>query len=295
MTELASRVVYRDNDHTYWLDGRRLPSVTELLRKHGIAPSLGAVPQELLNAKAERGTYVHSEIETFLETGEYGVSDEFQDFLQLVLPMAKNWSAEVMVATEQYAGRCDLIGMTEDGFIIVDTKTGSVDMNSVAWQCSMYANAMPEQVRKNCKCYVFDAKMNGESRVVELEKISEQAIDELLKADTLGEIYNPLAELMTTLETEIVESEREIAETELRLKTLKENRDAYWLSVLESMKQWGVKTFDGPSLHLCYVAPTTRQSVDSAKLKKNHPDIYAECLKTSTVKESLRVKVKTEA
>ena len=49
--------------HEYFDGEKRLISVTQLLKKHGLAPDYSGVSDSVLNAKAERGTLIHSEIE----------------------------------------------------------------------------------------------------------------------------------------------------------------------------------------------------------------------------------------
>lgn len=68
-------------------------------------------------------------------------------------------------------------------------------------------------------------------------------------------------------------------------KTLKEK-------LQQAMEQHGVKSFDNDVLKITYVAESVRSSVDSAKLKKNYPDIAAECSKSSPVKAFVKVEVK---
>ena len=59
-----------------------------------------------------------------------------------------------------------------------------------------------------------------------------------------------------------------------------------------AMEQYNIKSFENDLVKITYTEPTTRTSVDSAKLKKNYPDIYTECCKTSDVKGSVRITVK---
>ncbi|MBR5582967.1 MAG: hypothetical protein IKW21_00395 [Lachnospiraceae bacterium] len=59
-----------------------------------------------------------------------------------------------------------------------------------------------------------------------------------------------------------------------------------------AMEQYGIKSFENDILKVTYVAPTTKTTVDSAKLKKNYPNIFSECSKTSDVKASIRITVK---
>lgn len=60
----------------------------------------------------------------------------------------------------------------------------------------------------------------------------------------------------------------------------------------EAMEQYGVKKFESDILNITYVAGTTSTSVDSAKLKKLHPDIATECSKTSKKSAYIKVEVK---
>lgn len=62
--------------------------------------------------------------------------------------------------------------------------------------------------------------------------------------------------------------------------------------IMNVMKEAGVKTIKTDYVTLSYVAPSVRKSVDTKKLKDEHPDIYEACLKETQVKESLRIKMK---
>jgi len=60
----------------------------------------------------------------------------------------------------------------------------------------------------------------------------------------------------------------------------------------KAMEQYGIKTFANEVIKVTYMAESVRNSVDSAKLKKNYPDIAAECNKSSSVKAFVKVEVK---
>ena len=53
--------VFRESDHTYWLDGKRVPSATECIRLAGLERPFGGDPA-VLAAAAARGTDVHAYI-----------------------------------------------------------------------------------------------------------------------------------------------------------------------------------------------------------------------------------------
>lgn len=72
-----------------------------------------------------------------------------------------------------------------------------------------------------------------------------------------------------------------------------EEQDKKMRKELESaMEQYNVKSFENEFIKVTYVEPTTRTSVDSAKLKKKYPSVFEECSKTCEVKGSVRITVK---
>lgn len=60
----------------------------------------------------------------------------------------------------------------------------------------------------------------------------------------------------------------------------------------KNMEKYGVKKFENDVIAFTYVAPTTRTSIDTTKLKKELPDVYEKYQKTSNIKASVRIKVK---
>ncbi len=59
-----------------------------------------------------------------------------------------------------------------------------------------------------------------------------------------------------------------------------------------AMEAHGIKKFDTDIIRITYVEASSRSGVDGAKLKKNYPDIHAECTKTSAVKAFVKIELK---
>lgn len=59
-----------------------------------------------------------------------------------------------------------------------------------------------------------------------------------------------------------------------------------------SMEENEVKKYENDFISITYVAPTTKNTVDSKKLKEEYEEIYNKCLKISNVKSSIRIKIK---
>lgn len=75
-------------------------------------------------------------------------------------------------------------------------------------------------------------------------------------------------------------------------KDLDEQEKVLKQQLVEAMERYGVKSFENDQIKMLYVAPTVRSTIDSAKLKKEHPDLAERYTKTSNVSASVRVTVK---
>ena len=133
--------------HRYTVDGEIASiSVTELLRKHGLAPDFRAVNKGVLEAASERGTNIHKDLECLIKFVDYdpftqeGVS--FKKYIEDFIDCA---TAEQMVAFKYQsmwiAGTADILGFfkrKEKGCFIADHKTTSVvHRETVSWQVSI--------------------------------------------------------------------------------------------------------------------------------------------------------------
>ena len=85
---------------------------------------------------------------------------------------------------------------------------------------------------------------------------------------------------------------REIAELDRMKKQLEAKDKVVRQELQEAMDKYGVKKFENDILKITYVEPTTRTSIDSARLKKELPAIAEKYSKISQVKGSVRIEVK---
>lgn len=128
MAELA----FDEARHEYRLDGKPLPSVTQVL---SILQDFGAVPAEVLERSAEFGTHVHQAVHLFNE----GTLDE--DALDPALvPYLSDWKkfladtaatvqlSELRLADGKlgFAGTLDTVVKMVASPVLIDIKTGQV-------------------------------------------------------------------------------------------------------------------------------------------------------------------------
>ena len=140
-----NEIVFCPDDHSYRLGDKVLISVTQLLKKHGLSTDYSAVNQNVLNAKAARGTLIHKEIEDYLKTGEQGFTSELYDFINILEENALQLGAsEHIVHNDILAGTVDFMGYTvkdkhDKTMYIGDIKTSiAVNREAVRWQLSLY-------------------------------------------------------------------------------------------------------------------------------------------------------------
>ena len=124
--------------------------------------------------------------------------------------------------------------------------------------------------KNECKLCCDTAKINYET-CVDVEIISNEVMQfESAVPDTIQQITN------------LIQMKKQLDEQEKQLKQ----------RLVEAMEAYGVKAFESDAIKLTYVAPTTRSTIDTTKLKKDHPDIVEQYSKTSNVSASVRVTVK---
>lgn len=138
--------------------------------------------------------------------------------------------------------------------------------------------ATEDNAKCNDCCFFCDKKDSCEDVCQEIE----EKCEEQFKEETdLQIIQSAVPDVLKAI-TDITVQKKKLEEQEKLMKK----------KLQEAMEQYGVKSFETPEVKFMYVASTTRTSIDSAKLKKNYPDIAEECSKTSNVSASVRITVK---
>lgn len=287
-------IEFREDTHEYFLDGRKLISVTQLMRKHGLAPSYEGVPSEVLRAKAERGTLIHKEIEQYIKTGEVGFTEELEAFIEHIQKHDITvLASECIVHNDCVAGTVDLFSLDDGEFTVNDYKTtAALHKDAVSWQLSIYAMlhglATGNWANKG-KAYHFK---DGALKVVDVPLKPMAEVKRLLDCERNGDIYTQSLTLSGTALEHLVEVESLIKSIEEQKKAAEAQAQELRASLMQAMEENGVTNFENDCIKITYVAPTTRTSIDSAKLKKELPEIAEKYTKTSNVKASLRITLK---
>ncbi|MEG1519934.1 MAG: hypothetical protein RR458_03015 [Clostridia bacterium] len=280
---------FRESDHSYWIGKKKLISVTQLMQKHGLSTDYSAVDSETLSKKGERGTFIHSEIENYIKSGEIGFTPELEFFINTANEYGfTDMVAEEIVNNAEVAGTIDLQAMIGKSSVIADYKTcATLNKEAVRWQLSLYERLSGKHFDKLLVFHLVE-----KPKVIELERIPTEEIDKLLTAELNGEIYQK-RELAVSqmLLARLEDTETIIKEIESHQKEVEAIANEIKAQLIEVMAEQGIKSYETPnkSMLITYVEPTTRESVDTSKLKKELPDIAKQYLKISNVKASVRI------
>ena len=285
---------FEEETHRYFDGEKELISVTRLMAKHGLAPDYSGVPESVLRAKAERGSLIHKEIETYIKTGEIGFTSECWEFADYIGETGtKVTGSEKIVHNDVCAGTVDLFLIDVNGNSwIADIKTtAALHEDAISWQLSIY-NALSGYTAKRFS--VFHFNKDCELKVKDIVPKSKEEVERLFECERNGERFYP--ETPVIIEearlAQLREFEAIIAEATARKKEAEEKANEIKAAIIRAMEESGVKSFESDGLKITYVAPYEKKGIDSERLKKEMPEIAEKYTKESTVKAAVRVTIK---
>lgn len=307
-----------EKTHTYFVDGQIADiSVTELLHKHGLAPNYDGVDEEVLNAARERGKSVHADIEKYIMADGY--IPETREGLAFAhwAEMKTEWALAEQKLAIEWKGKfiactADLLAVLalEKGpsvSVIADHKTTSrFQREYVSWQVSIYdfiARHIGRQMindkvfywqgAEKFLCFLYDKE--GKMEVKECDKIPDSEIERLLECELKGERYTR-RELVLPDEMglELNAAEETLVFYEKAYKAAKERSDKARAALTAEMERQGVFNYESDRLKVSYRAASESVIVDSTRLKKEQPKLFAEYSKISKRKATVIISVKGE-
>ena len=97
--DFKAQVEFNEEWHTYTLDGKILPSVTQMLDDG----TYDNIDKDVLKYAQDKGTIVHKEIEEYLKNGKIGFTKEFYTFLDLYNENKELFEQEAIWDIKTYA------------------------------------------------------------------------------------------------------------------------------------------------------------------------------------------------
>lgn len=289
-------IVFNSENHTYTdiETGKVLISTTQLLKKHHLSPNYEGVNQELLNNRAEHGTFVHKELEDYAKTGELGITDEFEMFYDYKQKHPfKILESERQVHNDIVAGTIDSVIEINGDIFLVDYKTTTnKNEDIVSRQLSCY-KALQTKYLKIAGLLLFHFAPNG-LEVILLKEKPPVEVEKLFECERKGELYRQelgLAENDLTLITTVEDS---IAKLNDQLAFLLDTKAKLNEKLIEAMEQNNVKKFENDRIVITYKAPYKKKALDTKLLKKENAELCKKYEKESEVKASVLIRLKNE-
>jgi len=297
MELIQSRVLFNEQRHSYTLDGKELSGITSLLHRVLFPEMYSGVPESTLQAAASRGTLVHKMIEQYHTNGIDLGDEELQQYLSAVGDTASDWLASEYLVSDnsRYASKIDLVYRHGGNFTLADIKTVSrMDAQYTeycSWQLSIYAYLFelqnPGKKVDELKVVWLPKEQYGNPRVIAVERKSEDAVKAVFEADANCQTLS--AQPPETALQIPADMQNDAVALFMQLSVMKKRFDDIKAQLLTMMQTEGIEEATIGSLKLKRKKAFTRESIDTAKLKKYEPEIAEKYKKVTQVAESLAV------
>lgn len=312
MNLVMSPVLFNSEEHSYNLHGHKLKGVTPIV-KWMFPDTYANIPDEVLKKAADYGHLIHSKLELY---DSMAIDDKecapLQDYKVLKEKYGiKVYLSEYLVDDGQFiASSIDKVFEPDsDGcWPLADVKTTSaIHVNNVRLQLSIYAwlFEMCNPGQKAGKLFVIwlPKPQYGKADVMELERVPGEICEKIVKAYLDGEDSSQFSGLwnigkvrkegdVEELPDKYSPIEEELVELLTKEKEIAARKDELKAFLMEEMSVSGVRGWTTGRLSITKKAGGVRQSVDSKKLKEEHPEVYLDCLKNTNFKESIEFKMK---
>nr|DAU83451.1 MAG TPA: exonuclease [Caudoviricetes sp.] len=292
-----SSVVFTQEDHRYFLDGKELSGITGLIKSQLFRDKYKDIPHFVLEKAAERGTLVHESIE--LLDGGFTPSEltsEIENYKRIKAENELTTIANEYIVSDNahFASAIDLVmSDKEENIILADIKTTSVlDKEYCRWQLSIYAYLFELQNPELEVGKLYALWLRGDkAEFAELERIDKEIIKNLLQCEVDGvQFINPLLKEDAKVPVEIKNAEIAVYTLINQIKELDAKKKELSAGLLKLMQDNDVKSYKGEYITLSRKAAYTKKSIDSKKLEDKYPEVYADCIKTTDYPETLQIK-----
>ena len=310
-----SSVIFNETEHTYTLNGKKLSGVTAIV-KWLFPDTYTDIPEYVLMKAAAHGSLIHSKCELYDTCGLGDDLPEVQEYIRLKKENSLTTEANEYLVDDgkDIASSIDVVFAKgeDDCYPLADIKTTSkIHVDNVTLQLSIYAYLFElcNKGKKAGKLYVIwlPKEKYGKAELMELKRVPTADCKKIIKAYLAKEDSMPyrvkyfgvekktenteIEPIEEALPVNLKDIENKIIKLEMDIKTLDAMQKEMKAGLMALMIEHNVKKWSSDRLTITRKLDDTRESLDTAKLKKEYPDIYAECVKVSPVKGSITIKV----
>ena len=272
-----SGVLFNEEEHSYWLDGKKLSGITGMLQRQLFPTEFDGIPKHFIQGAADYGTCVHQSCEEFDKNWVNDGTQEVNDYIELCKDYGLVHECSEYTVTDgtNWASMIDKVyRVSEDAFNLGDIKTyGQMTpekLEKARWQLSIYAYFF-ELIRNKMK---KDGSFDHIKEIIFVNRIPSEVCKELLDSDLRGEQFvNPynIPDKYKSQEQTIRDLIQTKTEVEEQLANIKAR-------ILVDMEKQGVKTWATETMRLIRKLPTTRSSFNLSAFKSDHPELEYVCI-----------------
>lgn len=295
--QLKNSGVYFDKDsHQYWLDNKELNGITGMLSRQLFKDKYSSVPSYILNRAAERGERIHTGCFTYDMFGSVN-DEEVQWYADLKEKeqFEVHESEYIVTDRDYFATAIDKI-ITISGVICLgDIKTTYVlDKEYLSWQLSINAYLFELQNPGLKVGGLYAIYIRDGAKLVEIERKPDEVVKSLLEAEKEGRQFeNPYALVVSDKDSEqALHLVKELAEIAHSIEQLKDVEKEYKDRIEKLFDEIGAEKWESDYFVITKTKSYEKKTFDSKKFEKDDPTTYANYLKTSTVKGSIKTKFK---
>lgn len=294
-----SQVIFNQEAHTYQLCGVSLSGITGVIERQLFPKKYDGIPKYIMDKAAQRGSFIHEQIELADSLGVIPPCEEAKNYLSLIQNEGLKFEeSEYLVSdNEHYASSIDKVyRKDEKTFHLGDIKTTyKLDKEYVRWQLSIYAYFFELQNigAKVDRLFAIWLR-NDKAEIVDVKRIPDDTIVNLLACDLNGtQFINPFALPQTTgdLPAKYQEMEQAIMEIDGQAKFWADKKKELIDGVMKEMVAAGVYNWKGGSIQFIRKKDSIRPSFDKKAFEKEHSDLYKKYLKETPVAGSVTLKV----
>lgn len=137
---------------------------------------------------------------------------------------------------------------------------------------------------KDCCCYDCADAKKCDTKCPTFEELGKEVVAKCEESELIDEVV--------TLDQKVPQAIKTMTYLLTQQKELEKQVDDMRQVLKVAMEQYGVKSFENENIKMTYIAATERKSIDSTKLKKEHPEIAEAYQKISQVKATVKIEIK---
>ncbi len=294
-----SNVIFDQEAHTYQLCGVPLSGITGVIERQLFPRKYDNIPKYILDNAAQRGRFIHEQIELADTLGIVPPCDEAKNYLEKIKKegLTVEESEYLVSDNEHYASSIDKVfRKDETTFHLGDIKTTyKLDKESVRWQLSIYAYFFELQNVGAKVERLFGIWLRGKiADIVDVERIPNEIIVNLLACDLTGtQFINPYAlpEKKGDLPAKYQDMEQAIFEIDGQAKFWADKKKELIEGVMKEMVAAGVYNWKSDNIQFIRKKDGIRNDFDKKAFEKDHSDLYKKYLKETPVVGSVTLKV----